>query len=152
MKDGLDMLIVNDTGIKRSRKLMTMRVMLVDDNELSRQYQKACLLRLGIVCETAENSTSAICMLRKAYMRDEGYDICLVNWYMPRAGEFIQEIRTIFSPERMMIVCSISKKEQNRKKITAAGADYFIERPFQQHQMYRFFADRCKEGQRKKAE
>lgn len=141
---------IGHTPLKCGKKLMNMRVMLVDDNELSRRYHATCLMRLGIESDAAVNCAAALQTLREAYMSGQGYDICLVNWYMPNVSEFIREIRSIFPPERMAIACSTSEKEELQEKMKTVGVDYVMERPLQQEKLYRFLTDICRENEEKR--
>lgn len=127
-----------------AQKLGNMRAMIVDDNELTRQYHEAILTRLGITCDTAANHAGVMELLRKAYVSGKVYDICLLNWYMLGAKDTIREIRSIFPGEHMVIACSTNEKTQVEDEMKLAGVDYVVERPIYQSDLYRFLSDICK--------
>lgn len=127
------------------KRLQNMRVMLVDDNELSRQYYTTLLARLGVSCDIAANSAAAMQTLRKAYMNAEEYDVCLINGEMPNAARFVHELRSIFPSEQMTIACAINEKGGFDKDMANAGADYIMERPLRQEKIYHFLSNICKE-------
>lgn len=133
-----------DTAESR-KSLRNMRVMLVDDNELSRQYYTTLLARLGVSCDIVANSAFAMQTLRKAYMNAEEYDVCLINWEMPNAVKFVHEIRSIFPSEQMIIACAINEKGLHDIDMENAGADYIMERPLSQEKIYHFLSNICKE-------
>lgn len=142
-----------DDAVKCGKSMMNLRVILVDDNELLRQYHITFLMRLGVVCDTTVNSADAMHILREAYRNGECYDVCFVSWYMPNAKKFIREIRDMFPPERMVIASSTGEKEKLEKEMQDTGVDYVIERPLQQDKIYHFLSNICKENaEKRKAE
>lgn len=136
---------VQENEPKCEKNLQNMRVMLVDDNELSRQYYKTLLARLGVSCDIEANSAFAVQALRKAYMKAERYDVCLINGEMPNAVKFVHEIRSIFPPEQMTIACTANEKRSLDKDMKNAGVDYIMERPLKQEKIYYFLSNICKE-------
>ncbi len=127
----------------RQKKLGNMRAIVVDDNELTRQYHTAILARLGISCDIASNGASALGLLRKAYVSGRTYDICFINWYMLGAKDTICEMRSIFSAENMAITCSTDEKERIEEEMKQAGVDYVVERPIYQSDVYHLLTDIC---------
>lgn len=131
----------------RQKKLGNMCAMVVDDNELTRQYHAAILTRLGVTCDTAVNGAGAMDLLHKAYVRGKTYDICLLNWYMLGAKDAIREMRSIFPAESMVIACSTNEKEQVEDEMKLAGVDYVVERPIYQSDLYHLLKDICNGGE-----
>lgn len=120
-----------------------LKTIILDDNELTRDYHAAMLARLGISSEIVTNSADAIQLIKKAYLRGKSYDICFVNWYMTGGEDTIREIRSICPPERMLITCSTSDKEQDEERMRLAGVDYVMERPVYHAAMYHFLTGVC---------
>lgn len=140
---------IGKAPLMRQKKLANMRVMVVDDNELTRQYHVAILTRLGITCDTAANGGSAMDLLRKAYVSGRTYDICLLNWYMLGAKDIIREMRSIFPAEPMVITCSTNEKEQVEDEMKMVGVDYVVERPIYQSDLYHLLTDICNGDERR---
>lgn len=134
---------IGKAPLMRQKKLGNMRALVVDDNELTRQYHAAILTRLGIACDTAANGAGAMDLLHKAYVSGRAYDICLLNWYMLGAKDAIQEMRSIFPAESMVITCSTNEKEQVESEMRLAGVDYVVERPIYQSDLYHLLTDIC---------
>lgn len=120
-----------------------LKTIILDDNELTRDYHAAMLTRLGISSEIVTNSADAIQLIQKAYLRGKSYDICFVNWYMPGGEDTIREIRSICPPERMVIVSSTGEKEQMEERMRLAGVDYVMERPLYHASMYQLLTEVC---------
>lgn len=138
---------IGEPPLLRQKKLGNMRAIVVDDNELTRQYHAAILTRLGITCHTAANGANAMDLLRKAYVSGNAYDICLLNWYMLGAKNVIREMRSIFPAERMVIACSTNEKEQVCDEMKEAGVDYVVERPIYQSDLYQLLTNICNGGE-----
>lgn len=134
-----------DETVKCGKSMMNLRVILVDDNELLRQYHITFLMRLGVVCDTAVNSADGLQILREAHKNGECYDVCFVSWYMPNAKKFIREIRAMFPSERMVVASSTSEKDKLEEEMKSVGVDHVIERPLQQEKIYHFLSNICKE-------
>lgn len=130
---------------KCGKSMMNLRVILVDDNELLRQYHITFLTRLGVGCDTAVNSADALQILREAHRNGECYDVCFVSWKMHNAKTFIREIRAMFPSERMRIATSTSEKDKLEEEMRSVGVDHVLERPLQQEKIYQFLSNICKE-------
>lgn len=120
-----------------------LKTIVLDDNEVTRDYHASMLARLGISCEIVTNSADAVQLIKKAYVQGNSYDICFVNWYMTGGENTIREIRSICPPERMIITCSTSDKEQDEERMCLAGVDYVMERPVYHASMYHFLTGVC---------
>lgn len=121
-----------------------MKAIILDDNEVTREYHAALIMRLGVSCDMVNNSADAVRMVEDACLQGRGYDICFVNWYMPGGEDTVREIRSICSPERMVLTCSTNEKEQIEERMTLAGVDYVMERPVYHSAMYQFLTEVCK--------
>ena len=56
---------------------------LVNNDEIALHYMMSTLTRLGIRYDSSTDGKEIIRILKEAYERGEGYDICFVNWQMP---------------------------------------------------------------------
>lgn len=125
------------------KHLGSMRALVIDDNELTRNYHTSMLTRLGITCDSATNGAHAVRMLKRADTQGRGYDICFVNWYMLGGADIVREIRGYYTPEQMIITCSTNEKSKIECEMKAAGVDYVAERPVYQATLYQFLTDIC---------
>lgn len=66
-----------------STQLSNLRVLVVDDIDLSRQVIAEALLRINICPELAENGFTAIEMIRLAEADQAPYDLVIIDWKMP---------------------------------------------------------------------
>lgn len=129
--------------VTRKKRMDSIKVMVLDDNELTRDYHAAILARLGVACDTVANGEDATYRLRKAYAEGRGYDICFVNWYMLGGPDIIRQIRGMYAPDIMVIASSTNEKEHMEKEMRAAGVDHVLERPVYQATLYQFLKDIC---------
>lgn len=134
---------IGKAPLRRQKKLANLKALVLDDNELTRQYHTTSLMRLGITCDAATNGANAIHMLRKAYTSGKSYDICFVNWYMVGASDIIKEIREMIPRERMVIASSSNELDEDEEVMKASGVDFVLERPIQQAELYQFVTDIC---------
>lgn len=141
---------VQENEAQGGRSLMSMRVILVDDDELSRQYYTTFLARLGVSCDIAVNSALAVQTLRKAHLNEDRYDVCLVNSCIPNAAKFVREIRDVFPSECMTIACAANEEGILDEEMKSAGVDYIMERPLQQSAMYQLLSNICNKNKEKR--
>lgn len=142
---------VGKEPVTRKRRLDCMKVLVLDDNELTRDYYAAIFARLGVSCDALSNGAEAEQLLRKAYPDGKGYDLCFVNWQMLGSAGIIREIRGMYPPEHMLIVSVTNEKERMEEEMKAAGVDYVLEKPIYQSTIYHFLTDICKgTGQKRK--
>lgn len=127
----------------RHKHLGSMHGLVIDDNELTRNYHTSMLMRLGITCDIATNGADAVRMLKRADTQGRGYDICFVNWYMLGGEDIVREIRGYYTSEQMIIVCSTNEKSVIEGEMKAAGVDNVAERPIYQATLYQFLTDIC---------
>ena len=61
------------------------------------------LTRLGIRYDSSTDGKEIIRILKEAYERGEGYDICFVNWQMPGGfgKKLVREMREIFDRDTL---------------------------------------------------
>lgn len=130
----------------QKRNFGCMKTIILDDNEVTRDYHAALLTRLGVSCDMVGNIADAMRLLKRAYLQGRGYDICFLNWYMPGGEEAVREIRSICPPGRMVLTCSTNEKEQIEERMLFAGVDYVMQRPIYHSAMYHFLTEVCKRG------
>lgn len=129
--------------VAQKKRLNCLKAMVIDDDALTRDYNVSILNRLGVNCDTAVNGAAAVTSLRKAYAEGRGYDVCFVNWYMTGGRAFVQEVRSNYSREEMILVCSVNSGEEIQEEMKEAGVDYVLNRPVYQGSLYRFLRHIC---------
>jgi CheY-like chemotaxis protein/anti-sigma regulatory factor (Ser/Thr protein kinase) len=80
-------LLVNEKDtlkpVSISTQLSSLRVLVVDDIDLSRQVIAEALLRINICPDLAENGFKAIELIRLAEADQAPYDLVIIDWKMP---------------------------------------------------------------------
>ncbi len=112
--------------VKNQRFLMK-KVLIVDDAQTVRKFEKAMIEEMGYKAEEAINGLDA---LEKLY--SEKFDLALVDINMPKMDgyEFTRQVRKEkdFS-ELPIVIISTESKEIDKLKAYEAGANYFIVKP-----------------------
>lgn len=140
---------IGKATVAEKGKFGGMRALVLDDNELSRNYHMAMLSRLGLSCDIAEDGSVVTQLLRNAYTQGEGYDVCFVNWYMPGAEKIIREIRSLYTSDQMIITCSTNERAYVEKQMKDAGVDYVLDRPVYQATLYQLLKQVCENAEDK---
>ena len=96
------------TSVRLGAALTGMRVLLVDDNDLTREFLSKELKDNGITCETAASATEAFDLLEKTDA-NRRFDVILMDWKMPEidgveAVQIIQEKSVIESAPVIIMV------------------------------------------------
>ena len=132
-------------AIGQPKSFAGLKTLLLDDNELSRDYHAAVLARLGLPVDVVQNGADAVAYLRRAASKGTAYDLCFVNWYMQGGEPFIRSVRENFPKGSLTICCSTNEKELVECQMLAAGVDCVVERPIYQEGMYRFLTELCRQ-------
>lgn len=132
-------------AIGQTKSFAGLRTLLLDDNELSRDYHAAVFTRLGLPVDVVQNGADAIVHLRRAALRGKAYDLFFVNWYMQGCETFLRSLRENFPKGSLTICCSTNEKELVERQMLAAGVDCVVERPIYQEGMYRFLTELCRQ-------
>lgn len=59
------------------------KVLIVDDQEISREILKDILLRFGCICDEAKDGKEALLMIKEADKKGRAYKVILMDWLMP---------------------------------------------------------------------
>lgn len=132
-------------AIRQPKSFAGLRTLLLDDNELSRDYHAAVFARLGLPVDVVQNGADAMAHLRRAALRGKAYDLFFVNWYMQGGETFLRSVRENFPKGSLTICCSTNEKELVERQMLAAGVDCVVERPIYQEGMYRFLTELCRQ-------
>ncbi|MDD3165222.1 MAG: transporter substrate-binding domain-containing protein [Oscillospiraceae bacterium] len=116
----------------------SIRALVVDDDKNSREYASMILERIGVQYDVAESGEDALQMLQAAYDSGSGYDICFVDWKMPKVDgvEVTRKIRELFDSDTMIIIVSAYDLSEVADEVKAAGADMFVPKPLFQSTVF----------------
>ena len=130
---------------KEKRKYKSLKVFLVNQDEISVHYMIATLARLGISYTSEYEEKKVMDTLLEAYESGKGYDICFINWQMQDgyAKKITEKIRHKFDRDTLKIVISSYHPAEFEDDMRMAGADYIIGKPVLQSQIYQLISDIC---------
>lgn len=128
------------------RKFRSLKVFLVNNDEIASNYMKAILTRLGIHYDEGVHEEEIMDTLKKAYERGEGYDICFICWQMPDGfgRRLTERVRSEFDFDTLKIVTSSYHAEEFERDMRIAGADYILKKPVLQSQVYELMSEICR--------
>ena len=106
--------------------MTSLKVLIVDDNELVCLGLGRTLSRRNIVHHSVEDGKNALSEVRGTF-----YDLVFLDIHLPDANglDLMQEIRRI-SPDTNIVILSSDGAENNVRRALAAGALRFMEKPF----------------------
>lgn len=132
--------------VREKRKFKSLKAFLVNNDEITLNYMKATLARLGIRYDSSMSETEILSTLKDAYDRGEGYDICFVYWQMPNGygRSLIEKIRKLFDHDTLKIIASSYNAKDFEDEMREAGADYILTKPVLQSQVYSLISEICR--------
>lgn len=106
--------------------MTSLKVLIVDDNELVCMGLGRTLGRRNIVHHAVEDGENAMSEIRGTF-----YDLVFLDIHLPDANglDLLQEIRRI-SPDTQVVILSSDGSENNIRRALAAGALRFMEKPY----------------------
>lgn len=111
------------------------KVLIVDDQEISREVLKDMLTRFGCSFDEASNGLEAIELIRNEDSKDKPYDILLIDWNMPLLNgvKTIEKLQDMYSKQELkskiptvFMISAYSKEDIDLEKIKI---DCFISKP-----------------------
>ncbi len=116
-----------------------LRILVVDDNEVSRQVVKKLLMFLPVETDTAESGAQAMEAVRAQDARAP-YHLVLMDWQMPYldgigATRGIRDDASLQHPPRIVMLTAFGKERQQLEAL-AAGADDFLHKPLTRSDIY----------------
>ena len=108
-----------------------MKVLVVDDDPISREHAVTVLEEVGIAADSASTGAEAMEMIQLKAARHESYNLMFVDWRMPgRDGvEVTRDIRKIVGQESVMIVLTAYDWDDIEAEAKEAGVDAFMPKP-----------------------
>jgi CheY-like chemotaxis protein len=101
------------------------RVLLIEDDEVSAQAAHIMLERLGCLVDVASNGEEAIDLFGK-----ETFDLILMDWQMPRMDGFETTARIRRMPEGHVTPIVGTTASMSRMECIAAGMNDVMPKPF----------------------
>jgi PAS domain S-box-containing protein len=118
--------------------LQGLNILLVDNNETSRNIYAEILHSFSCRVQTAENAADAIEMLREA-AKENAFDMVLMDWRMPETDGITatKQIRAIPELSRLPVVLMTAfGRDEIMQKAEAAGANAFLIKPVKQSLLF----------------
>ena len=108
-----------------------LRVLVIDDDPISREHARNVLEEVGIAADTADSGREAIEMIQLKAARHEAYNLMFVDWQMPEQNglEVTKAIRKITGQDSAMIVLTAYDWDEIEEEARAAGVDSFMAKP-----------------------
>ena len=124
-----------------SESIGALRVLAVDDEEAEREYLSLMLERMGVRYTCVSDGTDAITELERAERDNDQFNICLVDWHMPKMNgeETTKLIRNKYGSDVIVIVVSAYDYQQAGEKAKKAGANMFLSKPVFQSSLFNMF-------------
>ena len=109
-----------------------MRILVAEDDAVSRRVLEAVLQRMGHDCDVAEDGDQAW-----ARLEQEAYDVLITDWMMPGlAGpDLCRKVREASGDECYVIMLTALSGEAHVRSAMDAGADDFLTKPLDRNQL-----------------
>ena len=110
-----------------------MRILIADDDAVSRRVLEAVLARMGHDCDVTEDGEEAWARLE----RSGAPDVLITDWMMPGlAGpDLCRKVRERYGDRCYVIVLTALSGEAHARGAMAAGADDFLTKPLDRNQL-----------------
>ncbi len=132
-------------GEKVTDELMlpTMRLLIVDDDDVFLETAVETLESLGVSADIAKNGKTAVEMAVKKHEQAKDYPIVVIDWKMPEMNgvETIRQMRAAIGNETPIIVVSAYDWTEIEEEAIRAGANGFINKPFFRSSVYSAMTD-----------
>ena len=119
--------------------LTKLRILVVDDMELSRQAIGEALLRLGISADMSVDGNDALAKVRNALMGQQAYDVILLDWKMDdidgiELASIVNQELDKNSPE--IVLLSAYDMASLQELGNPLGIRYFLQKPLNSSSLY----------------
>ncbi|MEG1896166.1 MAG: response regulator, partial [Oscillospiraceae bacterium] len=121
-----------------TNKFSTIRALVVDDDQDTREYISVVFERLGIKHDMAASGEEAVAKLQAEHDRGSGYDICFVDWKMPGIDgiDVTRKIRELYDEDTVVIIVSAFDLSAIEDTARQAGANNFVTKPMFQSTVF----------------
>ena len=115
--------------ITRPPDLRNVRILVVDDDQLTLDYFREIIAELGASCDTAKSGEGALQLI----VRNGKYDIYFVDWKLPGINGLILtetlKARKDEANRSYVVMMSVAEWSLIEKDAKKAGADRFLSKP-----------------------
>lgn len=113
--------------------LRGLRVLVVDDNESSREILKCTLEAMSFTADLAESGSKALEILETSYNSGKAYDFVLLDWKMPEmdgieVAKKIQQHPSLSTLPKILMITAYSR-EDVKNRARNAGVNGFLTKP-----------------------
>jgi CheY-like chemotaxis protein len=121
-----------------NEKLREVRALIIDDDKDSQEYGQKMMKKLGIACDIVDTGKKALALMKEAFNKSEGYDICFVDWRMPGMTgiEITKAIRSTFADDTVIVVASAYDTGEISQEAKMAGANLVVPKPMFQSTVF----------------
>ncbi|MFZ1828988.1 MAG: response regulator [Candidatus Competibacteraceae bacterium] len=130
---------VADDPAPISRRLSTLRILVVDDNATNRELLDEFLTAWGIQHATAESGSQALQQLRAASAAGKPFDLGLFDQQMPEMNgiELTQMLRTEpITAQLSVVLLSSMIEDLDGQRMQALGIHAYLTKPVRKSQLY----------------
>ncbi|MBQ6322714.1 MAG: response regulator, partial [Lachnospiraceae bacterium] len=108
-----------------------MRVLVVDDEEIAAEHARMVLDEAGIKSDICLSGTEALQMLEIAHIKQEPYNLVLLDWRMPEMDgiEVARQIRRKYDKETTVIILTSFNWDEIMDEAMHVGVDSFLAKP-----------------------
>ncbi|MDY6992301.1 MAG: PAS domain S-box protein, partial [Pseudomonadota bacterium] len=113
-------------------------ILIVDDNPINRRVLMEQLEGMQIRCESVDDATQALELLRQAQHNNDPYWLVIVDYLMPVIdGEHLGKLikQETLSQNTILMMLSSASYQQNSHQLIEAGFAAYLIKPLQQHQL-----------------
>jgi two-component system sensor histidine kinase/response regulator len=122
---------IEQSKVISAEQLASMKVLVVDDVELSRQAASNALFRININPDIAKNGAQAIEKIRLAVEENAPYQLIILDWKMPDIDgiEVAAIIKQTFSPKPKIIMLSAYDMDTLQELGKPLGLEGYLHKP-----------------------
>jgi PAS domain S-box-containing protein len=137
---------VGEGGRRRYSRgtLRKTRVLVVDDDVISRDILSRYISSWGLIVSVAETAAEALHLMEDAARRSEPYGVAVIDLRMPEIDGMAlgRRIKSdpVLADTRLLLVTAFDARAQGREAISAGFAAY-LTKPVRQSQLYESMAD-----------
>lgn len=129
--------------VNYQKLLKGLRVLVVDDDELTRDIVSTYASSQGMICSTAADGEQALELMKKAVSHHLAFDIAIIDLIMPimdgfQLGEAIQKDPNL-KPTKLILCTAFDERGQGETAISQ-GFDAYLTKPLKQSRLFEIIA------------
>lgn len=142
---------LQDVKEESPRELAGKKVLVVDDEPITREIAAVLLNDMGMECDSCASGKEALEMLKEKRRTGEFYFVVLMDWRMPEMDGVAasKEIRERFGKKPPIILMSSDDWEQTEAEARGAGINGFVSKPLFRSRLIENFKELLHSGKKK---